>query len=192
MALALKIIRELVWFVSEIEAYLYEYNGKGLHFRRLYMSLQGVKYGQILSIGRGLRLFNSGNLTLGERCALGDFVIIENHAPIVIGDDFLGSTGLHLNSGTHAPISLEPKHLPIHIGDRVWCGINVSILAGVRIGNDVVIGAGSLVCKNIPSNSIAVGVPARVIKPLERESAQDIWTWISANTVNDSLPNSTD
>jgi acetyltransferase-like isoleucine patch superfamily enzyme len=192
MALVSKIIRELVWLLSEIEAHLYEYNGKGLHFRRLYMSLQGVKYGQILSVGRGLRLLNADNLTLGERCALGDFVRIENYAPIVIGDDFLGATGLHLNSGTHAPISLEPKQLPIQIGDRVWCGINVSILAGVRIGNDVVIGAGSLVCNNIPSNSIAVGVPARVIKPLDRESSKDVWTWVSPNTANDSLPNSTD
>jgi acetyltransferase-like isoleucine patch superfamily enzyme len=181
MALERNIFREFLWFFSEIEAHLYNYNGKGLHFRRLYLRLQRVKYGQPFSVGRGFRLLNSGNLTLGKRCALGDFVRIENHAPIVIGDDFLGATGLHLNSGTHDPASLKPKPLPIHIGERVWCGINVTIIAGVTIGNDVVIGAGSLVCKDIPSNSIAVGVPARVIKPLERKPNQELWTWLTNN-----------
>lgn len=179
MALVHKIVRELMWFFSEIEAHLYDYNGKGLHWRRLYLKLQGVKHGQTLSIGRSLRLLNPGNLILGERCSLGDFVRIGNHAPILIGDDFLGATGLHLNSGTHDPVTLDPKSLPIHIGNRVWCGINVTIIAGVTIGNDVVIGAGSLVCKDIPSNSIAVGVPARVIKPLVRDANQKIWTWVS-------------
>lgn len=181
MALVFKIFREIVWLLSEIEAHLYEYNGKGLHFRRLYLRLQGVKFSEALSVGRGFRLLTSGSLILGKRCALGDFVRIGNHAPIVIGDDFIGATGLHINSGTHEPVNLLPKALPIHIGNRVWCGINVTIIAGVTIGNDVVIGAGSLVCKDIPSNSIAVGVPARVIKPLMRNSSEDIWTWVPSH-----------
>ncbi|WP_369892857.1 serine acetyltransferase [Bacteroides sp. AN502(2024)] len=53
------------------------------------------------------------------------------------------------------------------IGDNVTLGVNVTIIGGVRIGNNVVIGAGSVVVKDIPDNSVAVGNPCRVIKTLE-------------------------
>lgn len=53
---------------------------------------------------------------------------------------------------------------PITIGNQVYIGNNVIILPGVNIGNNVIIGAGAVVSKDIPDNSVAVGVPARVIK----------------------------
>lgn len=56
---------------------------------------------------------------------------------------------------------------PIVVGDNVYIGNNVIILPGVRIGNNVVIGAGAVVSKDIPDNSVAVGVPARVIKTID-------------------------
>jgi acetyltransferase-like isoleucine patch superfamily enzyme len=173
-----RIFREFLWILSELEALIVVPNDY-LLFRRIYLRFQKVKYGKILWVGRDLRLVHRGNLVVGERCALGDYVRIANHAPIIIGDDFIGATGLHLDSGTHDPITLQPQILPISIGDRVWCGINVTILAGVTIGDDVVLGAGSLVCKNIPPNSIAVGVPAKVIKSVNRSKYPNLWTWVS-------------
>ena len=66
---------------------------------------------------------------------------------------------------------------PITIGNNVYVGNNVIFLPGVKVGNNVVIGAGAVVTKDIPDNSVAVGVPARVIKTadeyfekLQRES----------------------
>jgi acetyltransferase-like isoleucine patch superfamily enzyme len=53
---------------------------------------------------------------------------------------------------------------PITIGDNVYIGNNVLLMPGVNIGNNVIIGAGAVVTKDIPDNSVAVGVPARVIK----------------------------
>ena len=53
---------------------------------------------------------------------------------------------------------------PITVGNDVYIGNNVLILPGVKIGNNVVIGAGAVVARDIPDNSVAVGVPARVIK----------------------------
>ena len=53
---------------------------------------------------------------------------------------------------------------PIVIGNNVYIGNNVIILPGVNVGNNVIIGAGAVVSKDIPDNSVAVGVPARVIK----------------------------
>ena len=56
---------------------------------------------------------------------------------------------------------------PVVIGDDVWIGGNVTVLPGVHIGNNVVIGAGSVVTRDIPGNSLALGVPARVVRQLE-------------------------
>lgn len=55
----------------------------------------------------------------------------------------------------------------IKIGNNVHIGINSIIMPGVTIGDNVIIGCGSVVTKNIPSNSVAVGVPARVIETIE-------------------------
>ncbi len=61
---------------------------------------------------------------------------------------------------------LEYAH-PITVGDNVWLGGNVVILPGVTIGNNSVIGAGSVVTKNIPENVVAVGNPCKVVKNIE-------------------------
>lgn len=56
---------------------------------------------------------------------------------------------------------------PITIGDNVYIGNNAIIMPGVAIGNNVIIGAGAIVTKSIPDNSVAVGIPAKVIKTTE-------------------------
>lgn len=55
------------------------------------------------------------------------------------------------------------------IGDGVWIGGNVTILPGITIGHNSVIGAGSVVVRDIPANSIAVGNPCRVIKRIDSD-----------------------
>lgn len=62
-----------------------------------------------------------------------------------------------------------PKNGNVEIGDNCWIGANVFINPGVKIGNYVVIGANSVITKDIPSHSIAVGSPARVIKIFDGE-----------------------
>jgi len=59
--------------------------------------------------------------------------------------------------------------LPVHIGDMVWIGANVTILPGVTIGENSVIGAGSVVTHDIPANVVAVGSPCRVIREITEE-----------------------
>lgn len=83
---------------------------------------------------------------------------------------------VHITDGvkfiTHDGGTLLYRHLipdleitkPIVVGDNVYIGNNVIILPGVTIGSNVVIGAGAIVSRDIPDNSVAVGVPARVIK----------------------------
>jgi acetyltransferase-like isoleucine patch superfamily enzyme len=172
----MKTSTHLLWLCSELEA-VFAKPKAPLRFRRRYLRSMGIKHGREIWIGKGLHVWNSGNLLLGERCALGAFVVIANHAPISIGDDFLSAPGLVIDSGSHDPATLEPFSRPITIGNRVWCGNNVTILSGVSIGDDVVIGAGSVVNKNIPPNCIAAGVPAKVLRPLERQTTSPLWTW---------------
>ena len=76
---------------------------------------------------------------------------------------------------THDGGTLILRHLipdleitkPIRIGDNVYIGIRSIILPGITIGNNVIIGAGSVVTKNIPDNSVAAGVPAKIIKTMD-------------------------
>lgn len=58
---------------------------------------------------------------------------------------------------------------PISVGNNVWIGGNVTVLTGVTIGNNVTIEAGSVVTRDIPDNTLAVGNPCRVIKSIDEE-----------------------
>ncbi|POB65431.1 galactoside O-acetyltransferase, partial [Vibrio vulnificus] len=57
-------------------------------------------------------------------------------------------------------------NIPVHIKDNVWIGANSVVLPGVTIGENSVIGAGSVVTKDIPANVVAVGNPCRVLRPI--------------------------
>lgn len=170
-------IREIIWMLSEFEA-IFSQPNSSIWIRRRYLKYCGTEFKMPLWIGRDMRLINGNNLILGKRCALGDYTRIIAWTPITIGDDFTGASGLHIDSGSHNTIDMSPQGAPIIIGNRVWCGINVTIIAGVTIGDDVVIGAGSVVCDDIPAGNIASGVPAKIIKPLNRLNTK-VWTWAS-------------
>ena len=89
-------------------------------------------------------------------------ITLGNNVHITGGTKFIthdGGTLLYRNQIPDLEITK-----PITIGDDVYIGNNVIILPGITIGNNVVIGAGAVVSKDIPDNSVAVGVPARVIK----------------------------
>ncbi len=93
---------------------------------------------------------------------------------IFIGDGALIGHNTVLATLNHGLLPEERHDLipkPIHIGKNVWIGSNSTILAGVTIGNHAVIGAGSVVTKDIPANMIAVGSPARVIRSIYDTSA---------------------
>lgn len=90
---------------------------------------------------------------------------------IYVGDYTLFGPNVTLDTGTHP---VDPKlrrmggqyNLPIHIGENCWIGAGAVILPGVTIGDHSVIGAGSVVTKDIPDHVVAVGTPCRVIRPV--------------------------
>jgi acetyltransferase-like isoleucine patch superfamily enzyme len=145
-------------------------------FRLLCLKAMGVKVSHPVWIGANTELMGSTLLSLGRRVAIGENSHIICHGPIEIGDDFIGAPGLYINSGSHDIHSLAPIAAPIKIGKRVWCGTRVTICAGVEIGDDVVIGAGAVVTKSLPSGFLAYGIPAKPIKPLDRKETDQLWS----------------
>lgn len=93
---------------------------------------------------------------------------------IVIGNNVLFGPRVGLYAGNHA---IHPEDRvaggcyskPITIGDNVWVGAGVHIMGGVTIGRNSIIGAGSVVTKDIPENVIAAGVPCRMIREITEE-----------------------
>lgn len=98
-------------------------------------------------------------------------LIMLDVAPITIGDDVFVGPNVQLLTATH-PVAPGPRRAkieggkPIVIEDNVWLGGGVIVLPGVTIGKNSVVGAGAVVTKSIPPDSVAVGNPARVVRPI--------------------------
>jgi maltose O-acetyltransferase len=150
--------------------------GSPSYFRLLCLQAMGVNVASPVWVAQDTWFLNPRGLTLGKRVCIGESSKIVCHAPVSIGDDFLSSCGLYINSGSHEPNTLKPLLSPIQIGNRVWCGMRVTICSGVSIGDDVVIGAGSIVTRSLPSGYLAYGIPAKPIRKIERNEVNELWS----------------
>ncbi|MBI6527881.1 sugar O-acetyltransferase [Proteus vulgaris] len=121
-------------------------------------------YGELIEIGEGF--YANFNLTILD-CA-----------PVKIGHNVMCAPNVSILTATH-PIDPEIRSneleyaLPIIIGNSVWLGAGCIILPGVTIGDNCVIGAGSVVTKSIPANCVAVGNPCRVIRQISDKDKTD-------------------
>jgi maltose O-acetyltransferase len=112
------------------------------------------------------------HITIGARCFANFGLVALDVAPITIGDDVQIGPNVQLLTPTH-PIEPEPRREkwegaePIRIGDNVWLGGGVTVLPGVTIGENTVVGAGSVVSRDLPANVVAAGNPARVIRTID-------------------------
>ena len=111
------------------------------------------------------------NITIGNNVYINFGCVILDCGQVSIGDDTLIGPNVGIFSGNHVADAVErtaggliPK--TVAIGDRVWICGNVSIVPGVRIGDESVIGAGSVVTHDIPSGVIAAGNPCRVLRKI--------------------------
>lgn len=107
----------------------------------------------------GNHVYANFNLTLVDDCD----IFVGNH--VMFGPNVTISTGTHPIHPTLRSKQAQ-YNVPIYIEDNVWIGANAVILPGVRIGENSVIGAGSIVTKDIPANVVAVGSPCKVMREI--------------------------
>ena len=110
-------------------------------------------------------------ISIGENF-VGNFnLTILDEAEVVIGDNVFIGPNVSIYTVEHALNTSQRnegimRSRPVHIGDNVWIGGNVTILPGVSIGDNSVIGAGSIVTKNIPPSVLAVGNPCLTLRTI--------------------------
>ena len=113
--------------------------------------------------------FGGAHVHLGD-CVYGNFnLTMVDDTDIYVGDHTMFGPNVTIATAGHPilPVLREKGYqynFPVHIGKNCWLGAGVSVLPGITIGDNVVIGAGSIVTKDIPSNTIAVGNPCKVIR----------------------------
>lgn len=127
-------------------------------------------------------------------CNFGVTMVDDTH--IYVGDcTMLGPNVVVATAGHPILPELREKacqyNMPVHIGRNCWIGAGAIILPGITIGDNVVVGAGSVVTKDLPSNAVAVGNPCKVLRPIgehdreyyfkDRKIDEDIWGQINEN-----------
>lgn len=142
-------------------------------YRRLVHKRFFKSFGERSILRDNVQFNHSENITIGSNSIIGPNSILNASDTIDIGNDFLGGPELIIYTSEHGiendglPFHKQPnKHAPVSIGDNVYIGVRVTILKGIIIGNNIVVGAGSIVTCNLESNAIYAGNPAKLIKKL--------------------------
>ena len=110
-------------------------------------------------------------ISVGKRFFANFHFTVLDEAKVTIGDDCFIGPNVSIYTACHStdPIERNKRNEwaePVTIGNNVWIGGSVTILPGVMIGDNVTIGAGSVVTKSRPSNVVAAGNPCRIIKEI--------------------------
>jgi acetyltransferase-like isoleucine patch superfamily enzyme len=146
--------------------------------------------GTSLMYGTSFHVFNYRDLPqagifVGKNCFFGEYTCIRGQGGVHIGDGVYTGTQVNIAAVNH--VYADPdKYIKdqgitaegITIEDDVWLGSNVTVVDGVTIGKGSVVGAGAVVTKSLPPYSIAVGVPAKVVK--DRRDAEAVRQQVAA------------
>jgi acetyltransferase-like isoleucine patch superfamily enzyme len=110
-----------------------------------------LEIGERTFINFGTSIVANERITVGARCQIGPFCMLMDNSYHRLEPERRDET---------------PPSAPVAIGDNVWLGARTIVLPGVTIGDDAVIGAGSVVTRDVPARTFAAGAPARVVKHL--------------------------
>jgi maltose O-acetyltransferase len=128
-------------------------------------------YGDGAVIEPALRCDYGFNISIGARSFLNYDCVLLDCNRIVIGHEVQFGPGVHVYTASHPLDSAQRRAglelaLPVSIGDGAWLGGGVIVCPGVTIGENTVVGAGSVVTRDLPANVLAVGNPCRVVRSL--------------------------
>lgn len=134
----------------------------------------GIKHKNFLYFEPPFHCEYGNHIEVGENFYANAYCTILDVAKVKIGDNVMFGPSVSLYTAVH-PIHYKARNtgyeygIDIEIGNNVWIGGNTVVLAGVKIGDNSVIGAGSLVTKDIPPNVCAAGNPCKVIREIKEE-----------------------
>lgn len=160
---AIKTLWQRTIFTFAYKAYILEFAYKH-HLRPAIWRALGCKVGKRVHIGHGVRIDfgNAGRITVEDDVVVANGVTMWCHRRDM-QNYRVGMTAANLPA----------KYGDIHLGKGCYIGLNVTIMPGVHIGEGAVIGSCALVTKDIPAWTIAAGVPAKVIKNVEKDETID-------------------
>ena len=163
---------ELIAEMRKVKELCYEYNNinpLNLEERKEFIKKILGKTGENILIESNFFCDYGYNTLVGENFYSNHNLVILDAAKVEFGDNVFIGPNCGFYTAGH-PIDIETRNKgieyakPIKVGNNVWFGGNVCVMPGVTIGDNVTIGAGSVVTKNIPSNTIAYGNPCRIKK----------------------------
>jgi acetyltransferase-like isoleucine patch superfamily enzyme len=175
----------LVKFISYIRIFFLKIRGYNIDYsvilRGRTLFFQSSKHAITISqaiIGTGTRISagGTGKIKIGRNVLIDEYTFIMAHNEIVIGENTTIAAFCFITDFKHQyskNLSVLEQGFdtdPVIIGKNVWIGTHCVILPGVKIGDGSVVGAGSIVTRDIPENSIAVGNPAKVIKKIKKNA----------------------
>ena len=140
--------------------------------KRLLWRWAGARIGRNVRICSSAFILGAGDLSIGDNTWIGHQVFIETGSRVAIGANVDIAPRVYIGTGSHRidPVGShsagEGTSQPIVIEDGAWLGANATILPGVTIGEKAVVGAGAVVTKSIPPRTVAVGCPAKAVRPL--------------------------
>ena len=127
--------------------------------------------GQGSAINPSLKCDYGFNIFIGKNCFFNFDCVLLDCNRIEIGDDVQVGPGVHIYTATHPMNAAVRKNglemaKPVKISSGVWLGGRAVVCPGVSIGENTVVGAGSVVVRDLPADVLAAGNPCRVIKPI--------------------------
>ena len=158
-------IQRLVWGI--VYLIFFKYSPRPLHsWRSIILRIFNAKIGKGVHVYPKVQIWAPWNLDLGDQCGIGNGVNLYSQDKIIIGKKTVISQGVQICTGTHdyTKIGFPLISKPILIGDNVWVAADSFIHPGVSIGEGAVIGARSVVTKNIPTWMVCSGNPCKPIK----------------------------
>ena len=142
--------------------------------RQLVSEITGQKISQTTEIRLPFYTDYGHNIKLGKRVFINSNVMMVDLGGITIEDDVLIGPGAYLLSVNH---KLNPKQRrelelkPVVIKKNAWIGAKATICPGVVVGENAVVAAGAVVTKDVPKNTVVAGMPAKVIKKIDKKNA---------------------
>lgn len=147
-----------------------------MHFwRSALLRVFGAKIGRGVHVYPNVRIWAPWNLEIADGAGVGDGAILYSQGPIRLGKWCVISQGAHLCTGTHDFNALGFPLIvkPITVGDSCWVAAEAFVHPGVTLGEGTVVGARSVVTKDLPAWTICSGFPAEVLKPRKRLARND-------------------